>query len=98
MKAPSDTKSVGPGLSNPDTKSADPKRSGPLTWSDADITMSYHRRKLDTFLNSDLVTTILEIRLLGQLCGPPSPLQNIRKITDAITALVTLLREAGMVA
>ena len=43
---------VGLGPSSPGTKSADPERSGPLTWSDADITMAYHRRNLDTFLTT----------------------------------------------
>uniref|UniRef100_M4B8Y8 Uncharacterized protein n=1 Tax=Hyaloperonospora arabidopsidis (strain Emoy2) TaxID=559515 RepID=M4B8Y8_HYAAE len=42
MKAPGDTKSVGPRPSSPGTKSADPELSGPLTWSDTDITMAYH--------------------------------------------------------
>ncbi|CAH0522648.1 unnamed protein product [Peronospora belbahrii] len=86
MKAPDDTKSVGP------------LTSGPLTWSEADVTMAYHRLKHDSFLESDPVTKALEIRLLGQLSGPVSTLPKVRMVADAITALVTLLREAGMVA
>ena len=65
MMMPGDTKSVGPGPSTPDNKSANPVLSGPLTWSGDDITMAYQRRKLDPFLNSDPVTASLDIRLVG---------------------------------
>ena len=86
MKAPGNTKSTGPDMS------------GPSTWSDADVTMVYHRRKLDVFLESDPVIQSLDIQLLWRLGGPVSTLPRLQTVTDAITALVTLLREAGMVA
>ncbi|CAH0474366.1 unnamed protein product [Peronospora belbahrii] len=57
-----------------------------------------NQSKLDVFLESDPVTRALEIRLLCQLNEPVSTLPKLRTVTNAITALVTLLREAGMVA
>ena len=85
-KTPVNTKPVGP--ANP----------GITTWSDDAITMAYHRHKLDTLLASDPVATALEIRPLGQLGGPVSPLPPLRTVTEAVTALVTLLHESNMVA
>ncbi|CAI5701821.1 unnamed protein product [Peronospora effusa] len=43
MKAPGNTKSIGP------------EKSGLASWSDADVTKVYHPRKLDAFLESDPV-------------------------------------------
>ena len=60
MEAPGDTKSVNPEISSPESSRS-------LTWSDANITMAYHQRKLDTLLTSDPDTKSLEIHLLGQL-------------------------------
>ena len=60
--------------------------------------MAYHRRKLVALLESDPVAKVLAIRLLGQLGGPVSPLPQPRTVAEAVTALVTLLREANMVA
>ena len=48
MKELDKNKSVDPKPSSLDTQSAYPEFSGLLIWSDADITMAYHRRKLDT--------------------------------------------------
>ena len=86
MKAPGDTKSVGPASLSPST------------WSDTDVTEVYRRRKLESFLVSDPVAKTLEIGLLGQIEGPVSTLPQPQTIAEAITALVTLLREANMVA
>lgn len=80
------------------TKPVGPAKSGLTTWSDNAITMDYHRHKLDILLASDPVATALEIRPLGQLGGPVSPLPPFRTVTEAVTALVTLLRESNMVA
>ncbi|CAI5706016.1 unnamed protein product [Peronospora farinosa] len=86
MKAPGNTKSIGP------------EKAGLASWTDADVTRTYHQRKLNAFLESDPFAKILEIRQLGQLTGPVSTLPRLHSVTDAITALVTMLREANMVA
>ncbi|CAI5705396.1 unnamed protein product [Peronospora effusa] len=86
MKAPGNTKSIGP------------EKAGLASWTDADVTRAYHQRKLNAFLESDPVAKILEIRQLGQLTGPVSTLPRLHSVTDANTALVTLLCEANMVA
>ncbi|CAI5701227.1 unnamed protein product [Peronospora effusa] len=86
MKAPGNTKSIGP------------EKAGMASWADADVTRAYHQRNLNAFLESDPVAKILEIRQLGQLTGPVSTLSRLHSVTDAITVLVTMLREANMVA
>ncbi|CAI5709105.1 unnamed protein product [Peronospora effusa] len=86
IKAPRKTKSIGP------------EKSGLASWTDADVMRAYHQLKLNAFLESDPVVKTLEIRQLGQLTGPVSTLPRLHSVTDAITALVTLLREANMVA
>ena len=80
-----------------DTTSVDPDKSKSLSWLDAEMTVVYHQRKLDALLISDPVMRVLEIRLLGQRTGPMSPRPRLRTVADAITALITLLREANMV-
>ena len=80
------------------SKSTNPVPAGPPAWSDDAITIAYHRRKLDTLLASDPVAKLLEIQLLGELGGPVSPIPQLQTVTEAVTALVTLLREENMVA
>ncbi|CAI5716688.1 unnamed protein product [Peronospora effusa] len=86
MKAPGNTKSIGR------------EKSGLALWSDADVTKAYHNLKLKAFLESDPVAKSLEIQLLGQLTGPVSTLSQLQTVTDAITALFTLLRDSNKVA
>ena len=98
IKAPGDTKSLGPGMSTSDTKSEGPETSGPSVWSEADVSMAYHRRRLDKFLGAIPSQRLLISGWLLEWLGEPvSTMPRLRMIKGAITVLVTFVRVAGMV-
>uniref|UniRef100_A0AAV1UL84 Carrier domain-containing protein n=1 Tax=Peronospora matthiolae TaxID=2874970 RepID=A0AAV1UL84_9STRA len=75
-----------------------PAQAGPLAGSEDAVTIAYQRRKLYTKLASDPVAKTLEIKLLGQLGGPVSPLPRLRTVIEVATSLRTLVCEANMAA
>ena len=85
MKAPDETKSVGPG------------KLEPLSWLDAEVIAVQYQRKLKDFLKSDTVMQVIKKRLLGQFAGSMSHLSIRRTVADDNTALSIFRREANMV-
>ncbi|GMF53004.1 unnamed protein product [Phytophthora fragariaefolia] len=81
----------------PDTEGEDPIQVAP-SWSDVDLEYAFHLKELRDFLALDPVMLMLELKQIGDLQGPLAPPQMATGKLDADKALMSLLKEAGLVA
>ncbi|GMF50552.1 unnamed protein product [Phytophthora fragariaefolia] len=84
------------------TKAPDPEGENPIqvapSWSDVDLEYAFHQKELRDFLALDPVMRMLELKQIGDLQGPLAPPQRATGKLDAVKDLMSLLKEAGLVA
>ncbi|GMF41576.1 unnamed protein product [Phytophthora fragariaefolia] len=81
----------------PDPEGEDPIQVVP-SWPDVDLEDAFHQKELRDFLALDRVMWMLELKQIGDLQGPLAPPQMATGKLDAVKGLMSLLKEAGLVA
>ncbi|OWY97356.1 hypothetical protein PHMEG_00032132 [Phytophthora megakarya] len=76
------------------TKDGDQDGSG---WSVEDLKYSYHRKELRDFVCQDPVMTILKRKRIAEPKDPVTAPAVVTNKLDAVTVLIKLLKEAGMI-
>ncbi|GMF49729.1 unnamed protein product [Phytophthora fragariaefolia] len=84
-------------MMTPDPVGEDPIQVVP-SWSDVDLEYAPHQKELRDFLALDPVMRMLELKQIGDLQGPLGPPQRATGKLDAVKVLMSLLKEAGLVA
>ncbi|GMF50519.1 unnamed protein product [Phytophthora fragariaefolia] len=81
----------------PDPEGEDPIQVAP-SWSDVDLEYAFHQKELRDFLALDPVMRMLGLKQIGDLQGPLAPPQMATGKLDAVKGLMSLLKEAGLIA
>ncbi|GMF41747.1 unnamed protein product [Phytophthora fragariaefolia] len=81
----------------PDQEGEDPIQVVP-SWSDVNLEYAFHQKELRDFLALDSVMRMLELKQIEDLQGPLAPPQMATGKLDAVKGLMSLLKEAGLVA
>ncbi|OWZ02040.1 hypothetical protein PHMEG_00026468, partial [Phytophthora megakarya] len=86
-------------LGKPKMRAPDAEESGDVrTWTPDQLQKIFYRKQLNEFLLEDPVMIVMKPRLIGELQGPVKPLPQASDFMAAITSLMNMLEDAGIVA